>query len=271
MSTGYSPKEVAELLGLSVAEVRRCVRAGILTAPSESGQIRLSFQDLVSLRRAAQLVSAQVRPHRVRRALKRLRDQLPDRPLSSVDVSLEGKAIVAREGGTLWNPISGQMHLDFQPAMAVGTEAAPIGRAVPSTSQVTDAEAAYALGCDVEEAAPVEAEAHYRRALALLPTHVDARINLGRLLHEQGRVEEAASEYRHALEVEAHPVASFNLGVALEDLGRIDAAVQAYQSAIAADPRCEDAYFNLARIYERQGDRPRALGALRTYRALTRA
>src|SRR5689334_15893576 len=116
MADQYSVSEVANLLGLSLAEVRRCVRAGFLTAvPVQTGDVHLSFQDMVSLKRAAQLISARVRPHRVRHALKRLKDQLPShRPLSSVDVSIDGAAIVAREGETVWNPISGQLHLNFQ-------------------------------------------------------------------------------------------------------------------------------------------------------------
>lgn len=67
-----------------------------------------------------------------------------------------------------------------------------------------------------------------------------------------------------------HAVASFNLAVVLEDSGQEDNALTAYHQAIAADPDCEDAYFNLSRLYERRGERAFALRALRTYRNLTR-
>ena len=95
-------------------------------------------------------------------------------------------------------------------------------------------------------------------------------LNLGRLLHERGKLSEAEQEYRRVLVWGPHSLASFNLGVALEDLGRVDEAIAAYQSALAASPDCEDAYFNLARIYERRGERLAALRALRAYRTLTR-
>src|SRR5207302_5410418 len=114
------------------------------------------------------------------------------------------------------------------------------------------------------------AEAAYRAVLHLAPGHLDARINLGRLLHDAGRLAEAEGEYRAALDAGPNALASFNLAVALEDLGRADEAVAAYRAAIDADARCEDAYYNLARIFERRGDRTAALRALRTYRALTR-
>jgi DNA-binding SARP family transcriptional activator len=55
----------------------------------------------------------------------------------------------------------------------------------------------------------------------------------------------------------------------LEDLGRVDEAIAAYQATLAADPTSEDSYFNLARIYERRGERAAALRALKTYRSLT--
>ena len=40
----------------------------------------------------------------------------------------------------------------------------------------------------------------YRRALGMNPDHVDARVNLGRLLHEDGEIDAAEAEYRQALE-----------------------------------------------------------------------
>src|SRR5204862_2119019 len=42
----------------------------------------------------------------------------------------------------------------------------------------------FQLGCSLESGAADAARAAYERALALKPTHVDAHVNLGRLLHE---------------------------------------------------------------------------------------
>jgi tetratricopeptide (TPR) repeat protein len=267
MPHDYSAREVAELLGLSLAEVRRCAKAGFLAArEDERGEARFSFQDLVLLRSAAKLISRRVRPHRVRHALSKLRAQIPgDRPLSGVLLSAEGAAILAHDGKQRWDPLSGQLHLDFARA-----EPAPAAPLVSPEQAALEAEALYDRGCALEEAAPSEAEAAYRLALRADPDHLDARINLGRLLHESGRLAEAEVEYRRVLAVQPSALAAFNLGVALEDLGRVDDAVAAYQLAVTTDARCEDAYFNLARIHERRGDRPAALRALRTYRALTR-
>jgi tetratricopeptide (TPR) repeat protein len=258
----YTASEVAKLLGLSLAEVRRCARAGFLNTKDD----QFLFQDLVVLRKAAAMISGRIRPHRVRAALQKVRSQLPDgQPISGVEVSAEGARIVAREGSSVWDPFSGQMQLNFQ-------ERKPLVAVAVARPAVDPRSAArlYDEGCALEEAGSADAEAAYRRAVELDPEHLDAQVNLGRLLHEKGRPAEAVPFYGAVLKAGPHAVASFNLAVALEDLGQEDDAMNAYHQAIAADPDCEDAYFNLSRLYERRGERAAALRALRTYRNLTR-
>ena len=63
--------------------------------------------------------------------------------------------------------------------------------------------------------------------------------------------------------------ASFNLGVALEDQDRDAEAIEAYQTVIGHDPDYADAYYNLARLYEKNGDSKSALRHLSTFRRLT--
>jgi len=62
--------------------------------------------------------------------------------------------------------------------------------------------------------------------------------------------------------------ALFNLGVCLEDLGRTDEAMLLYRRTIRVDADCADAYYNLARLYEKRGDSAAALRHLQTYRRL---
>jgi tetratricopeptide (TPR) repeat protein len=264
----YTASEVAELLGLPLAEVRRCVRAGILE--SKDGE-SFSFQDLVTLRKAAQLAST-LRPSQVRKVLAQLRDQLPKtQPLSAVQLTPEGSGVVASDGAACWNPLSGQIHLDFAPpAPPAQSPSRPRLRVVPSPAvDAPAAEQSYETGCALEESAPGKAVEAYRAALQKNPAHLEARINLGRLLHELGRLDDAEAQYRRVLAQGPHALASFNLAVVLEDLGRVDDAIAAYQATLAADPTSEDAYFNLSRIYEQRGERAAALRALQSYKKLT--
>ncbi|HWO89965.1 MAG TPA: tetratricopeptide repeat protein, partial [Gemmatimonadales bacterium] len=170
-------------------------------------------------------------------------------------------------------PDSGQLLLDFTTA-ALAQRAAPMARrqaaAARAVEDQLDAEQWFELGLELEAAAPEEARDAYRRALELEPLHLDARLNLGRLLQVGGRAEEAAAHYRAILEDHpAHATAWFNLGVALEDLGRTREAIKAYQEAIAADRKLADAWYNLARLAVASGKRASALRYLSRYKLLT--
>jgi tetratricopeptide (TPR) repeat protein len=261
---GYGAREVAKMLGLSVAQVRAYVKAGFLE-PSRGprGELRFSFQDLVLLRTAKGLVSARIPPRRVRTALRKLKAQLPEgRPLRAVHIHAEGDNIVVGDGASQWSPESGQVLFDFS--------AREISRAVaPAQLHARDAGDFYERGCDLEESEPAEAQDAYRRALQLDPSLADAWVNLGRLHHEAGNAREAAQHYRKAIELRPDDViALFNLGVALEDLQMREEAVLAYRTALAADPGCADAHYNLAHLYERLGQPAPALRHLRSYRKL---
>ncbi|MGV3621481.1 MAG: tetratricopeptide repeat protein, partial [Archangium sp.] len=64
--------------------------------------------------------------------------------------------------------------------------------------------------------------------------------------------------------------ATFNLAVVLEDLGRLDDSIARYQEVLELDPSVSDAYFNLARLYEKKGEKVAALRHLKDYRRLSR-
>lgn len=277
---GYSTRDVATMLGLSQAQVRSFVRSGFLVPPrGPRGELRFSFQDLVLLRAARGLVEARVPARRVCRALSRLRDQLPTgRPLSAVRVLAEGNRVVAREGGEVWYPESGQALLDFE-VSELARDAAPFARRAAAEARARDerheeaeelrAEDWYGFGYGLEATAPDDAIFAYGRALALDPDHPDANLNLGRLLHEADDLAGAEAHYRRALAARPDDAtAAFNLGVALEDQGRLDEAAAAYERAVAADPDLADAHYNLAGVAERLERHMTALRHLRLYKNL---
>ena len=271
---GYAARDVSSLLGMSVGQIRLYVRAGFLVPRrGMRGEYRFSFQDLVLLRTAKALM-AQVPPRKVKRALLKLREQLPrGRDLTAVRITAEGDQIVVHDGRAAWIPESGQALLNFD-VSELATEVAPLARkaaeAARSAEQELTAEDWYVLGCDLEAGDPDQARDAYRRALELHPTHYDARVNLGRLLHEAGELRAAEAHYRMALASRpGDATAAFNLGVALEDLGRKPEALEAYERAIRADPACADAHYNLAHLSEQLGKARTALRHLHIYRKLT--
>lgn len=283
MPHSYRTRDVAELLGIAPARVRRLVRMGLLEPPRDARGYRFSFQDLVLLRAAVELAASDLGPRRIDRALRALRRQLPGRPLSAVRVGSEGGRVVARDGETAWEPASGQLVLSFEspsvPTARALTSERPPGRSAPPAEEApgrgVDQEISpaewFEIGCGLEIERPEEARLAYSRALELEPDHAGAHLNLGRLLHEHGRLAAAEAHYRAALAADpGSATAAFNLGVALEDQGRAERAIEAYLRAVASDPTFADAHFNLSRLYEATGDRPAALRHLRSYSRLSK-
>jgi tetratricopeptide (TPR) repeat protein len=271
---GYRARDVTRLLGLPEAEVRRYAREGLVPAQrGPNGAWRFSFQDLVLLRVAAELTRANIPAARLRRALRRLRQQLPpDRLLAGVHVFADREQVVVRDGGAAWHPESGQLLIDFD-VREVATRVASLVRdARKGDDGAAPARAAgefYEWGCDLEPGAPDEALAAYRRALELEPAHAGSHLNLGRLLQDRGELAAAEEHYREALASPEHAaLAAFNLGTVLEDDGRLDDALEAYHDALAAEPALADAHFNAARLLEANGRKAEALRHLATYRRL---
>lgn len=265
-------RDVAGMLGMSEGRVRTYA-AYLSPARGRRGEFRFSFQDLVLLRTAKELVEARVPATRIRRAIAKLREKLPGgRPLSGVRIIADGRGVAVQDGETTWNAESGQTLFGFAVA-DLATKAAPAAKrsaaAAREAENALDAAGWYELGYDLEAVAPGEARDAYRRAVELDPGHADAHVNLGRLLHEAGETAAAERHYRVALQLEpAHPTAAFNLGVALEDLGKREQAIAAYERTLEAEPEHGDAHYNLARLQEEAGRTAAALRHLKAYRKL---
>jgi DNA-binding transcriptional MerR regulator len=273
--SGYATRDVAALLGLSVPQVRSYIRDGFLSpAQGPRGEYRFSFQDLILLRTAKGLLAAKVPRRRIRLALQKLHQQLPEgKPLTGVRITAQGHKVVVRDGHELWDPASGQILLDFDLAelqREASTLVPVTDSRVKKRKEPSSAEAWLGEGLELEEEDPEGAVTAYRRALDLDSDLPDVWLNLGRLLHEQGEVAEAERCYRRAVELlPEEPVAAFDLGVALQDQERFAEAAAAYERTLALDDTFADAHFNLAAVYEALGERQAAFRHLKSYKTLT--
>lgn len=262
------------MLDLRLAEVRGLARAGFVSPRRGTrGELRFSFQDLVLLRAAAELVRARIPPARVRRALRAIRARLPaDRPLAGVRVSADGREVVVQDGGARWQAETGQILLDLDVA-GLARKVAPVVRAAGRVRRgpPLDSEAWFRWGQDLERVAPAEAEHAYRKALELDRDHAAAHLSLGRILHARGDAAGAELHYRRASSSPGERArAAYHLGVALEDQGLLEEALLAYARALEADRALADAHLNASRILAGMG---RALDAerhLAEYRRLSR-
>lgn len=215
--------------------------------------------------------------------MREIRDSLPGAlPLSGLSIVAVGDRIMVREGQALREGDTGQYTLDLEvvdrggellvidkraaaaAAMSPPAAAAAGGRA--GAMGVAAADEAFDKGLELEDTDPAAARAAYEACLAADEHHLEARLNLGRLLHLDGRLEEAEKIYRSTQSGEA--ILSFNLAVLLEDFERESEALAEYRHALALDPGFADAHFNLARLHERAGHPKEALRHLLAYRRL---
>jgi tetratricopeptide (TPR) repeat protein len=127
----------------------------------------------------------------------------------------------------------------------------------------------YLRGLDLEEADRLAARAAYEACLAGDCSHLEARINLGRLLHLEGMRSEAETIYRDTQEADA--TLFFNLAVLMEDQGREADAIKFYLDAIVHDPGLADAHFNVSMLQERRGESQSAYRHLLAYHRLIEA
>jgi tetratricopeptide (TPR) repeat protein len=267
----YGVRDVEKMLRLPRSTIRAMASAGFVTpARGPRNTLLFSFQDLIVLRTAQALASANVPAQRITRSLKELRRQLPETmPLSGLSISAVGEQVVVRDSAGQRQVESGQYVLDFEGDPASGSLSI-IERAAPATGAAPMD--CFEHGAALEGKDPQAAIEAYGRAVAAEPGRLDARINLGRLLHEARRYPEAERVYRQAIAAcGPDPLLLYNLGVLLGDLGRKREAIEAYEAALRGDPAMADGHYNVALLYEDLGKARQAIRHMSEYRRLTRS
>jgi len=225
----YSVAELRRLFHLPHSLLSSLARAGYTTALPAEGKALYGFRDILVFRVASALRAAKLPAAQIISAVGKLREALPPEALRDY------------------------ARLDTTPASRDRRVASALA-----------ADQHYARGVGLEESDIAAARAAYLDALRSHKHHVEARVNLGRLLHLEGKLAEAEKVYREARNSSA--TLSYNLAVLLEDLNREDEAVAAYRQALAQDPNLHEAHYNLSRLHERARQPREALRHLIAYR-----
>ena len=267
--SGYTTREVADLIGLNSDQVRHFVRRKLVSpARGARGEFRFSFQDVVLLRTAKGLTDAKVSTRKTYRALAKLRAELAQaKSLSAVRIYADGSSVVIRDDNHVWEVETGQATLDFVSQDLVGqVEGIAEQHVLEATRDPQmDTDEWYNLGLDLEEVDPDKAPDAYKQAIRLDPKNADAHVNLGRLYQLKGDLKHAKRHYELALRANpVHQLAFYNLGTVFDELDEAEKAADFYSKA----PDIPDAHYNLARIFELGGDEVGALRHMRQYRDL---
>ena len=257
----FSVREVSRMTGLSAVRLKKIREEGIVRG-AETDAVRYTFSDLIALRVVAGLLAGNIRTDRIKRAVRALAETLPDVqfPLQELHVSSDGKQIVVRSDKVPFEPVSGQLLLDFS-VDGLQADIARLCRPVSARDRQRMAQERYLEATELDEnpATWARAEALYEEALSLSPNFAIALTNLGNLYFRQARAEEAKQLYLRALEVEPHQAeAHYNLGYLAMDRGDLQVAVRHFETSLRADERFADAHFNLGLVHEALGDMQRA-------------
>jgi len=294
----YSFGGAAKILDIAESKLRYWAQVGFV-GPSgrRGGKPVFSFQDLVSVKAAKELVDRGFKAGEIRKAIEGVRAALPhlDRPLDRLRVAFDGTRLVVVDDQSAFEP-SGQKVFDFglaeladkmgytpPPTPAAGELAgraalplaeAPKPEGAKPKATFTAARSAYdwfVEGTRAEAAGGDDARAAscYREALALDPGLAAARTNLGGLAYRAGDAATAREAFEAALALDPdQPEARFNLANLVLETGDLELAVAEFRRVLQADPEFADAHFNLAVALERLGGRSQARAHLEHYLAL---
>jgi tetratricopeptide (TPR) repeat protein len=279
MKTLFSPRDVAQIVGLQEARVRYWAQTGFV-GPSDkiNGRAVYNFQDLVSVKAAKELLDRGLTLREVRKNLEALRAQWPTvtQPLAQLRVRSDGEKLIVADRGGAYEPLSGQLVMDFALEELAG-QLAQFGAAEASTGAAArgdaKSESAWAWfreGNELEAHGQLdEALIAYQKALEGDPALAAAHTNVGNLLFRRGERGEARAHYEEALKLDPEqPEARYNLGNLLDEVGEKELARMEWYRVVTACPEFADAHFNLAVGFARQGDSGRARSHLERYLAL---
>jgi tetratricopeptide (TPR) repeat protein len=118
----------------------------------------------------------------------------------------------------------------------------------------------------------VEAERHFRRAVAADPSFVEASVRFGRVLTMRGRTQEAATVLRRVAGHEADDVVQYYgwmfYGAALAQAGLAAEGLRAFGAAAALYPAAQSPQLAISQLAAESGDRALARAALERVFAL---
>lgn len=270
----YSIKDAARIFDLQPSRLRYWAQTGFV-GPSvrRGGRVYYTFQDLISLRAAKDLLNAGMSMQKVRKNLESLRALLPDvaHPASKMRICSDGETVVAVDRGVAFEPSTGQTVMSFEidtlssavaDVLAMPTLPTPAERPVsrgaasiaPNIADITGHAPAAAAPSAIDDG-PTE---------AYLPSTAYQSFVQACEAEDQGDAAGAETLYRQAVVRQPSLAAAHtNLGNLLYRRGDVAGARTAYERALEHEPTQPEARFNLGNLLEDIGETERAIAELR--------
>ncbi len=292
----YSAAEVGRLFELPESRVRYWSQTGFIAPSVRQGKRRYyTFQDLISIKVAKELLDAGLPLQRVRRSLDALRSHLPrvDAPLARLRIRSDAERILVEDGSGTFDATTGQLLLDFDVdklresvakvltgpwaggAERRGAERRGAERGIGATDADGSAYDSFQRGvaCEAEwdgktlESPKFQAAlAAYSEATELDPSFAAAWTNYGSLLALIGDIDRARDCFDQALQQDPdQPEAHCNLAELALRGGELELAISGFRQVLRCDPDNLEAHYGLARGLLEVGGSSQALAHLERF------
>jgi tetratricopeptide (TPR) repeat protein len=252
----FTIRHASKLLGISPRRLRHWEKIQFIprSIHSEKG-IFYSFQDLISLKAAKELISGGISLQQVTRSLDLIKKRFPEiKTLSQLKFFSQNNNLWMRYNGLSFDPVNGQLLMNFE------NEAPqePTSFKAPKKEKTHLYWFEYGLRCDIEGKWENAVKA-YRKALQLNPALADCWNNLATIYYRVGKKKKAIRFYLNALKINpSYKLAYYNLGNIFEEIRKFRLAIKMYLKAIELDPEYYDAHYNLALVYDKVKSYPEA-------------
>jgi tetratricopeptide (TPR) repeat protein len=268
----YTPAMLCQLLGVSVHDIRRWERAGLIKPVKKVYRLPyFNFEEVSSARRLCELAASGVRTEQIAASLQRLNALLPNihRPLAQLEVLAHGASgIVFRDDSGL-TETSGQRLFDFDPPEPTtesddAPSTIPIRPSLPEESsdrQGWSAEDWFREGCRMadanETASAIEA---FRMSAINDPLNPSCHFHLADALYRQKKLHGAIERYYVAVELDHQFLEAWTqLGCVLSEINDTAGAQSAFQIALDLHPDNPEVHFHLAGVLEQLGQHDEAV------------
>ncbi len=252
----FTVRHASKLLGISPRRLRHWEKIQFIprSVHSEKG-IFYSFQDLISLKAAKELLSGGISLQQVTRSIDLIKKKFPEiKTLSELKFFSQKNNLLMRYNGLSFDPVTGQLLMNFESQ----TPQEPTNFKAPKKEKTHLHWFEYGLRCDIEGKWELAVKA-YRKALQLNPALADCWNNLATIYYRVGRKKKAIRFYLNALKINpSYKLAYYNLGNIFEEIRKFRLAIKMYLKAIELDPEYYDAHYNLALVYDKVKSYPEA-------------
>jgi tetratricopeptide (TPR) repeat protein len=283
---------LAELLGISVSQVRGWQRKGLIQAVREVRRLPyFDFREVATARRIQELLAAGISLRAIEKQLVEVQRLFPHvrRPLAELPIVIEGKRLLVRQPEGL-SDTAGQLRFDFDEVeedesvpsaeneqgslttasarhiLALSPNRSATGENVRANNVAT-ANEILKMAVELEDAEQLpEAAEMYRAAMAAGGPTPEVCFLLAELLYRLGDISGSRERYYMAIELnEDYVEARANLGCVLVEQGQLELAVAAFQGALAFHSEYADVHYHLARALDDLNQRPAADVHWRTF------